>query len=279
MRRSIAAWALSGAIACGHGVPLVDPAPVRGPVMGDANGDGLADVSDAVWMSSTLFRGGERGPCFGATDVLPDGELRINDVYALLAAVLPGDSDLKALGDACDGAATPEAPDPVALALDIDAPERVEAAAGEATTLDATVELSTPDSPVQAWNLSIVAEGCAVTAATTAGTAGAATFDDPPGQRGGTSYDYHALTAEGGAVAGVVLDWRADNVLSPREQPWPLLALTLTATAPDRGCETCTISLANGAHAGGPPLRNLATVGGWSYPLPRVDRTVKICAD
>jgi hypothetical protein len=246
--------------------------------MGDANGDGLADVSDAVWMSSTLFRGGERSACFGATDILPDGELRINDVYTLLSAVLPGDSDLMALGDACDGAASPEAPGPVALALDIDAPEKVKAAAGQDATLEATVVLRTPDSPVQAWNLSIVAEGCAVSAVTTAGTAGAATFDDPPGQRGGTSYDYHALTPEGGAVAGVVLDWRADNVLSPREEPWSLLALTVHATAPDKGCETCTISLANGASAGGPPLRNLATVGGWSYPLPRVDREVEVCA-
>lgn len=278
MRQSIApVCALT--IACGHAIPTVAPAPVGTFVAGDANGDGFADVSDAVWLSSTLFRGGERGACFAATDIVADGALTAADVFTLQSAVMAGDSVLKDLGDACAGAAEPEAPGPVALAMDLDVPRKVKGPAGGSATIDAAVLLYTPDSPVQAWNLSISAEGCAVSALTTEGTDGGSVYDEPPGQRGATSYDYHALTPEGGAVAGVILDWRADNVLSARDDPWTLLALTLQATPPDKGCGTCTVSLHNGERADGPALRNLATVGGWTYPLPRVDHEIEVCAE
>ncbi len=276
----IAVAGLLALAGCGDPVPLVAPAPAGTIVAGDANGDGLLDVSDAVWVSSTLFRGGPAAPCFVAADVLAEGELNATDVFSLLSAALPGVDDVKPLAaDACVYAGAPEVPDAAAFALSLDAPESVEARAGTVAKIDVTVQLHSPERAVQAWTLSLEAEGCAVASLGTAGTDAAWDQEDPPGKRGSTSYEYQARTPEGGAVAGLVLDWRGDAVLEAREAPWSLLAIQVNATTPQRSCVDCVLRLANGGSAGGPPLRNAVTVEGWTYPLPGLEQTVEICAE
>ncbi len=272
---------LALAIGCGgEDVPLVEPAPAGAIVSGDANGDGIFDLSDAVWVSSTLFRGGADAPCFAAADLLAEGELNAADVYALLSAALPGLDDRPALAaDACAYAGAPEVPAAARLRLALDAPEEVSESAGHTAEIAVSALLWSPERDVQAWTLSVEAEGCVVSALSTDGTDAALEQADPPGQRGPTSYNYQAITPEGGAVAGLVLDWRGDQVLEARQDPWTLLHLTVHATAPQKGCADCVLRLKNGASAGGPPLRNAVTLGGWTYPLPGSEATVQVCAE
>ena len=277
VRHSIAAVWLAGATGCGGAVPSVEPAPPGAYVIGDANGDGLADLSDAVFLSSRVFRGGPASSCFSAADVVPDGEINGADPFTLLSAVLPGDADLKAIDpEVCAGAPEPEVPVAAALALILDAPRRAEADSGQIASFTATVLLDTPERAVSAWTLSVVAEGCAVTALSTAGT-DADFSNSSSGRRSSQSYDYRALT-EGGAVAGLVLDWRADTALDARRDPWALLAITVEATAPSGGCEPCTLRLQDGQRATGPAQRNAVTIDGWTFPIPGSETTVKICS-
>ncbi|HNC99170.1 MAG TPA: hypothetical protein PKW90_23755, partial [Myxococcota bacterium] len=73
-------------VACG-GPALLEPAPAASPVSGDANGDGAADISDAVYLQNMLFRGGPDVRCSLVADVLPDGILNLGDSTLLLSAV------------------------------------------------------------------------------------------------------------------------------------------------------------------------------------------------
>jgi hypothetical protein len=51
---------------------------------GDANADGLVDVSDAVYVFLFLFRGGLTPPCAKGADVNDTGEIELTDGIALL---------------------------------------------------------------------------------------------------------------------------------------------------------------------------------------------------
>ena len=277
-RDSIAGAALALLAACGYRPPLVSSAPAGSVVMGDANGDGLADLSDAIYLESNLFRGGELPTCFGAADIIPDGEIEGADPFALLSVILPGDSDFPAFdATTCAGAAPPTVPAAATFGMQIDAPTKVKGPASTALSLSATVELYNPDRPVQGWTLSLAAEGCAIADLSTAGT-DADFAEGAGGQRANRSYDFHAVTSDGGAVAGLILDWQGDTVLAAQDDPWRLMALTVTATPPASGCGTCTLRVKDGERAGGLPQRNAVTVGGWTYPIRPEEAEIKVCA-
>lgn len=273
----IAALTLFSLSGCGGKVPQASPNAASGPVAGDANGDGVADLSDAVALSDSEFRGGPAPTCFEAADVMNNGELDAGDITLMASAALDGNSQLIALDESVCASALEATPPqgPAAVGLGWSVERRVKGT-GEPVTFEARVQLHTPERDVQAWTLSIRTEGCTVTAATTDGTAAAWVSASPPGRRGSTSVDYHALTASGGAVAGVILDWRDDRTLPARDEPYDLLALTVSAS-PGGGCAPCTLKLQDGGSAGGPRLRNAATIEGWTWPLEAVETTVKVC--
>ncbi|MBI4585559.1 MAG: IPT/TIG domain-containing protein [Planctomycetes bacterium] len=59
---------------------------------GDANGDGLLDISDAVYLLNALFLGGPAPPCPDAADADDDGAVEMNDaVFFLLARFAGGE--------------------------------------------------------------------------------------------------------------------------------------------------------------------------------------------
>ena len=59
---------------------------------GDANADGLVNISDAVSSLSFLFTGGVRPYCLDAADTNDDGVIDISDPIALLAHLFLGDT-------------------------------------------------------------------------------------------------------------------------------------------------------------------------------------------
>lgn len=273
----IAGLWLVGLSACGGRVPDASPLSAATPISGDVNGDGRSDLSDAVALSDHLFRGGTAPTCFEAADAMNSGELDIGDAMTIASAALDGHSDLNTLAPEVCGSALPATPPegPAKVGLRWSAERRVEGA-GDPVSFPVVVQLDTPERDVSAWTLSVKAEGCTVTAATTDGTAGAWASASPPGRRGHTSIDYHALTADGGAVAGVVLDWRDDRVLPASDEPYDLLALTVSAS-PGGGCGICTLRLEDGGTAGGPPLQNAVTIDGWTWPLEGAEIGIKVC--
>lgn len=253
-------------VACG-GPALLEPAPAASPVSGDANGDGAADISDAVYLQNMLFRGGPGVRCSLVADVLPDGILNLGDSTLLLSAVLPGDSKLPLLAEGVCGAADPTAvPEPARLGLSWEAPAR---ATGDA---EAILQIETRDRPVQAWSMAIEATGCTVADVSTEGTAADWVYRDPPGKRASTSYDFHRLTATGAEV-GVVLDWQGDQKLTVGKEPWPILKLRLEPAGGD--CSDCTVRVLAGRGEG--RIDSVATLNGWSFPLPEAEATIQLC--
>jgi hypothetical protein len=246
------------------GPALLEPAPAAAPVSGDADGDGAADISDAVYLQNMLFRSGPEVRCSLVADVLPDGILNRGDSMLLLSAVLPGDSKLPLLAEGVCGAADPSAvPEPALLGLSWEAPKR---ATG---TTEAILNLETRDRPVQAWSMTLEATGCTVAELSTDGTAADWAYRDPPGKRASTSYDFHRLTATGAEV-GVVLDWQGDQKLTVEKESWPILKLGLEPTGGE--CGSCTVRVLAGRGEG--RVDSVTTLNGWSFPLPGAEATI-----
>jgi len=62
---------------------------------GDANTDGIEDLSDAVAILDFLFKGGKRLYCLDAADSNDDGEADLSDVIHLLGSLFRGTEDPK----------------------------------------------------------------------------------------------------------------------------------------------------------------------------------------
>jgi hypothetical protein len=76
---------------CFHTVFVVHGRPVEDAfVRGDANGDGSIDLSDAVFIFSTLFSGGRNPSCNDAADADDTGDLNLTDGIFLLDALFRG---------------------------------------------------------------------------------------------------------------------------------------------------------------------------------------------
>jgi hypothetical protein len=59
-------------------------------VRGDANGDGVVNISDPVFHLNALFIGGPPIPCDDAADANDDGLLNISDAIATLQFLFQG---------------------------------------------------------------------------------------------------------------------------------------------------------------------------------------------
>lgn len=263
----IAAFVWTG---CGR-APFVEAEPSgQQPVPGDANGDGTVDLSDGMAILHSQLSGGPHPVCYGAADAVHDNHVDLGDAFAIWYHLFAGNTVISEITPGWCDTWTPWADAPAGrLALEIDAPARATGAA------QATVQLRSPDLAVEAWSLAVVAEGCTLRAATTAGTAGADQRDDPPGDRDG-GFERTDL-AEGLATSAVVLSWRSQRGLTPTRDPIALLALTLEPSA--AGCAPCTLRLEDGHATAGEPVDNLVSVRGRTYKPALPEATVKLCAD
>lgn len=85
--------------------PASDPTSFR---RGDADGNGSAEVTDAVGALNFLFLGGATPECFSAVDSNDDGEIDIADPVALLIHLFAGGPPLAAPGPDCGPDPTPD---------------------------------------------------------------------------------------------------------------------------------------------------------------------------
>lgn len=240
------------------------PRPAQAVVPGDANGDGHADVADAVVIMRHLADGGPAPACLDAVDLVPDQRLELDDAFSLLVGTYEGGFSLPDLDDACDDATplTPPACDRLVAA--IDAP-----ATAVDSGFDARVTLDPGEQSIQAWSLSVEAEGCDIVAATTAGTAAASVTSDPPGLRD-LGYDA-TFVVDDGAVSTAILGFMQGRALPPGPQP------VLSVQVRTRDCEPCTLRLGDALTALGEPVENLAVASGAAWPLPAAQVQVAGC--
>jgi hypothetical protein len=205
-------------------------------------------------------------------DIDQDHREDLGDAFAIWYHLYAGNtlfSDIEA--GWCDRWDTMEDPPAGRLALGWDAPAKTE---GE--DFLATLELQSPDLAVEGWSLAVVAEGCEVVEATTAGTAGADLRDDPPGSRDG-GFDRTEVVG-GVASSAVVLGWLSPTALEPSEDAVALLRVTVSAPPPTEGCQSCTLRLEDDHATSGEPVINLLSVGGRSYRPALPEAAVKVCA-
>jgi len=243
---------------------------------GDANHDGLIDISDGVWTLRYMMNHGAEPACINAQDLLEDEDVDVGDALVLLYQYtlplkFPKSSKLD-----CD-TITPIA-DVACGVFDLafDAPPSVSAAAGATATAQVGVLLTARDLDVQAWTLGVKAEGCTLSGATEPGTVIADHRLDPAGQRDdGFS---RADVVDGGLTHVGLLSWKTDVTLVASPDPRRLLALNLEATAPDSGCVPCTLSYTDSLEGPGRVVGLVMTSAGRSYVPSTQTATVDICA-
>lgn len=244
----------------------------------DANHDGQVDVADGVWTLRWVLNGGAAPACEDAVDLLRDELVDIGDGLAVFYYLYTGQVELPS-------ASRMECESPTAIAeapcgrlrLGLSGEERVTAAAGATVSATVGVELSSPDLDVQAWSFGVVAEGCTVSGASEEGTAIADKRLDPEGRRddGFTRSDLVAT----GLTHGAVLSWKKDVTLGAREEPWRVLSLSLSATAPASGCTTCALTLQDGLPGAGVAVNAVVSAGGRSYAPELRGLSFEVCAE
>lgn len=255
----------------------LEAAPAATPVAGDANGDGHLDVSDGVYLQRHLFDAGPAPACEAAVDVPPNGSLDATEAFASWYQLGPQSYRLRDNVDASACALVARAAETACgdgAALGVSAPETVSGAEGAVTSFTATVTLVSPKLAVEAWSFAVQAEGCTLSAATTAGTKGADKADDPPGLRDG-GFAWQGLASETEGAVITVLNWRDTDALSPSEDAVDLHAFTVSAT-PGAACAPCTLSVVSGTEGEGVEAV-LSGGGGYRYVPGLGSVSVSVC--
>ncbi len=247
-------------------LPAADvcPAADRPVVAGDVNGDGRVDVADPVAVLDHLFRAGPAPVCPDAADHGRDGRLDAEDGHRLTTWLVTGAQTPPPplAPGACDDAAPWPAGECAPLRWTIDAPASADG------PFEALVAIESPSLPVEAWSLSVRAEGCVIAEATTAGTVAAEVWDDPPGLR---HLGYAANQAvEGGAFGYVVLSFLDDLALPAGGAP--VLRLRVE---PGDGC--CVLRVADDLAWTGQPIEAVVVSDGRAYRPAPVARRVGAC--
>lgn len=233
-------------------------------VAGDAQGDGVCDLADAVAVMRADFDRGPAPVCVAAVDLVPDGRALADDAHLVLQHLFEGTAVLPDLErSACaDAEAWRDGPC-ATLAVGWDAPE----APGEGT-FEIGVTL-TADQAVEAWSLGVVATGCELVGASVDGTAAADATADPAGLR---DFGYNATWLRRGEVTQAVVLGLPDRVTLPTGAASRLLTLEVSA-----GCGTCTLALTPDPTTYGEPVALTAVVDGYALPLPASSWSVEVC--
>lgn len=224
-------------------------APPGDFVAGDAQGDGAADLSDAVAILRAAMDAEAAPGCLAAVDLIENGRVDADDGTSLLLALFEGAFALPTLARADCRDATPWAAGGCAdLAL-----------SWEVAGREATLSLAS-SSPIEAWSLGVEAEGCAITDASVAGTVAADATADDDGLR---DLGYNATLLRRGVVTQAVILGMADRVELPGDgAPHPILRVTTDGP--------CTLTVADGARTYGEPVRRVAVAAGRALALPEV---------
>lgn len=255
--------------------PLVDVCP-RGnamPVIGDANGDGVVDIADAIALQNHLFRAGLAPACRAAANFDGDSRVEMDDAERISMYLLTGKQIPRVLGaHECDSTTYWPEGQCAPLALDLIAPLRV--------TSDhflAQVVLRSPVLAVQGYSLSLEATDCELSKVTPEDTIAAEVWDRPPGIR----HLGWATTplVDGGAIAYLILSFTDDIYFPTSEEPTSILSADVHASVPFSGCRTCKISVRDGLSWNGQPINTTIAANGRAFvpALPSIE--VEVCAE
>ncbi len=241
-------------VACNGPAGEVPEGCARGPgdfVLGDAQGDGAADIADAVAIQRAVFDAATPPACDAAVDLTDDGAVQADDATSLLLHLFEGTFDPPRLGSgACKDATPWPAGACGALGLSWETAEGPE---GTRATLSLTSSLA-----VEAWSFGVDTAGCELIEASEEGTVAADRTADPVGLR---DLGYHATLQKKGVVTQAVVLDLPDRVTIPADSaPHPLLHLTVTGE--------CTLAVTGGLTTFGEPVAAVAVVDGQAVPLP-----------
>ncbi len=245
----------------------LEAAPSAQPVGGDANGDGHVDVSDGAYLGRAAFAAGPAPACEAAVDLVPDASFNVGDIVALWYAVgaktAPYLPDVSA-EDCPQAERTASPPCGEGLALGIDTLAEVPLG-----SFPATVTVTSPSLPVEAWSFTLTASGCTLESGTTAGTLAADKADGTSGLRD-SGVAWQSVTAAEAHVL-TVLDWRTQATL-PTGGARAVHTFTVTAAS----CGTCALTLTPGDPAVG--VESVVSAQGWRYVPALGSARVEICA-
>ena len=238
------------------------PRAASTPVAGDANGDGIVDIADAVAIVRAAADGGAAPACTSAVDLIPDGTTQLDDGFSLLIHLFEDGFSLPSAG--CDEDSSWAPPACSAGAVSVVAPT---SASG---SFSAQVSVSS-DLEVEAWSFGLTAAGCTITAATTDGTIAEPEPRGGPGLRA-TGFDA-TFVSDDGATTGVVLALMDRRVL-PSGQAHTLLQVEVE---PDSSTCSCSLTLDSGPTTIGQPVQAVVVADGFAYPLPQTTVSVDTC--
>lgn len=280
VRRSVfpLLWLLG---ACGSApVEEVCPLPVvEAGKHGDANGDAVVDIADALMAYRALYDGGPSPVCDDALIYRPasfdpvfDGE----DAQMMLSYLYEG------IAEPRRSPTCPRQPDPDAgtcgrVAWQWDVPRRAEGT--DTVTAEATLALLPPalESGIEGWSVAVASEGCTIDAVHVDGTvAGPWIGDEGPGMV--TGGFVMARVDDGVATSAVLLDWLRTRALPASDSAHPVLMVEVSAPAPDRGCAACTVHVIDGAPSPGQPVDSVVAIAGRSYRPALPSASISMCA-
>lgn len=256
----------------------VCPLPVTAAgVPGDANGDAVVDIADALLTHRYLFEGGAPPVCESAVMFQPDWRGVIFeglDVQALLSYLYEGLAEPRPSPD-CDEPLPTDEGVCGAVGWTWEAPRRV--TGGETATAVLGIDNHALEAGIEGWSVGVTAEGCTLESARVEGTVAAPwTGDDQPGRV--TEGFVMTRLDDGAATSAVVLNWLHHQALPPARDAYPVLTVQVSTQAPASGCATCTLRTTDGLPTPGLPLDTAMASSGRSYRPPQASVSFAVCA-
>jgi hypothetical protein len=259
-------------------VPALAQADFR---RGDTNVDGKVDLADASFLLRWAFYDGATPTCRDAADINDDSlSGDIADAVGLVQwAFLGGVWSPPAPGpevpgpDPTSDGCTCESYEPVSppkiadFTLGFDCPNNPAAAPGQTITFQAYATLTTANNTggqgAEGWSLSIGAENCLITSATTAGTAAARITDHPPGFAKSPLIRQTEIVSDGeAAVSAILLFYSGGYAALPADGTQRVLALTVDAVVPRDPFQKARLFFVDGKQGSGQPVPNIVSVLG-----------------
>ena len=268
---------------------------------GDANDDGVTNITDVIRIVDHVYLGGPPSSCAAAMDVSDGGPAEgwAGVLWAYLyaddeAAPVPpepgpnscgSDSTESALDcdvySSCDGPMAPPVGPPF-FNVHFDAPTEVSGAgAGETFQVGVALDVSELDAvaggEVRGFSLGIAATGCAIRNAIVSG-AEVNQFVEVTEGPGNVGVVIAVMLPCPGVVTGGECGGD-DGVSALGNGTHPLVTLEVEADSPDEDCAPCMLSLVDGLQGQhmSQPVENIIEAGGVSHSPTAEPVTVDIC--
>lgn len=242
-------------------------------VLGDANGDGTANIADVIALENFIFRGGRAPACRRASDWNDDGRIEAEDATSLNSYLAVGSQTARVLPErSCDSATFwPDGPC-ASLGFDLRGPERT-----TVSPFTAVLSIRSAQLAIAGWSTSLASNGCRIVSVKSEGTEAGEVWDDPPGVR----HLGYSLTdrVEGGGVAYTILSTSEDIVFAAGAGGHDVALIQVEADLPGSGCTPCTVRFGDPLPwRGGQPVASVIVADGYAYEPEAKSVTIDVCA-